>query len=168
MFNKLKSIFTGGEKAPQESAPTERIFTDAEAQAIDIAHKAVHVQLMLGRAGIEGDASCKIYRERQVTPWVIGYMVGILDDATRCTERRDHADFDVVLLFLKLHFAADVLPFATNLFLAVQVAMRDGTDWKSIVTNYRAGAQAGFETMPRNEGEAPKMALYHFLTGEGV
>lgn len=176
MFNKIKKLFTGSEQAqPQQqqqgrerNANGEPLFTDAEAEAIKIARKAVLFQLHMAGIGAEGDNAHKFNQPRHVTPWIIGYMVGVMDYATRCTEQRAHADFDVLRLFYALTFAPELMGTVAATFQRVQDALRTGNDPEGEAAQYRTGAQTGFATFPREDNDAPKLGLYHHLKGENT
>lgn len=174
MLNKFKKLFTGSVKAQQpaqqqgreRNANGEPLFTEAEAQAIQIARKAVFFQLHMAGIGEEGDPLHKFNQPRHVTPWIIGYMVGVLDYATRCTEDRAHADFDVLRMFYALTFAPELMRTVAATFERAQDALRAGNDPDGDAAQFTAGAKAGYNTHPRDPNGAPQLGLYNNLKGE--
>jgi len=166
MFNGIKKLFTGGAKAPQQSAP-EYLFTEAEAQALKIANGAVSAQLMLTA---EGRAAGKISNIEHVTPWTVGYMIGVLDYATRITSTAQYARFETASLFLDIVFDKDnkeISQRAAALLMTCQHAMHTGEDPFLHGKHYVEGGKAGYETLPRTEDEPPKLALWHALKNGG-
>lgn len=173
MLNKIKNLIAGRTQpqqpqARERNANGEPLFTDAEAAALGMARKAAGIQIHMGRACAENDPHFKLNQPRHVTPWIIGYMVGLMDYSTRLHEQRAHADFDVLKLFYSMTFAPELIGTVAATFQRVQDALRTGEDPEGEAAQYRAGAQAGFNTFPRAGRDTPIQALYHHLTGQSI
>lgn len=141
MFNKLKSLFSGSKPV---AAPQEHIFTDAEATVIKLAHDPIHMQIMLANSMRDG----KISLENQITPWVIGYLCGFLDQVTQRVEKKQHAEYETMKLFLDYHFTPDLHQKMWACYIgATSLSNKKDSPLYPVYEDFLNGARAGFGFM---------------------
>ncbi|EPA7327811.1 TPA: hypothetical protein O9O01_004554 [Escherichia coli] len=173
MFKSIKKMFTGDKAEQQPQQPQgfqplwkpDHVFTDAEFKAIEIAHKPVFNQIAVSNA--RGDTAI-IQDEKAISPWVIGYMVGILDQVTQRIEGKQHAALETMAFFVDYHFAPELRPKVWGCYFAAQsMAGKPNEPFYPMYESFIEGAQAGYECFPNQEHGAPKLALYWALNNGG-
>ena len=167
MLNKLRTFFSPKKPQPQQSEKDDLIFTEKEVIAVKYAHNLITTQMLMGNVFKEGEKEYVFNDAKHVTPWVIGYLAGILDYSIQSTGAGEHARFELQQFFISLHFSSA---------LKKEVAVVDslchsdmsGKDTGGFCPNYGkdyiAGAQAGFNTPPSAERDTPKLELYWYLS----
>lgn len=138
MFKWILSKFFKQPSAVSDS----RRFNEGEVKVIKTAHEVVLAQIMLCTSVTERGL---IADSEVVTPWVVGYMVGTLDYASRVVLNEPHTDIDIIALFLESHFSPKQSKAAIATFVAAQDAMKSGDDMFMIGAKYIEGARAGYQ-----------------------
>lgn len=141
-----------------------RRFTEGEVKVIKIAHEVVLSQLLLCTSVTERGL---IANREVVTPWVVGYMIGTLDYASRQILNEPHTDFDIVALFIETHFSPKQQKTAFAIFIAAQDAMKTGSDPFMSGAHYIEGAKAGYQQFDDEDKSSTYMPLVEALMNSG-
>ncbi len=167
MFNKLRSLFSSKKTHSKQSPINELLLTDEEVKAVEYAHNCILIQMISGGAIKEGDTKSVFHDAKYITPWIIGYLAGILDYSIRATGAGEHARYELQQFFIFLHFAPELEKEVSAVNLLSHAAM-SGKDTGGFAPHYGedyiAGAQAGFDTPPNVERDTPKLELHWYLS----
>lgn len=160
MFKWISSRFFKQSSAVSKN----RRFTEGEVKVIKIAHEIVLSQIVLctsvTKRGLIADRDV-------VTPWVVGYMVGTLDYASRQIMNASHTDFDVIALFIESHFSPKQEKTAFAMLIAAQDAMRTGSDPFMSGAHYIEGAKVGYQQFDDEINSPTYMPLVQALMNSG-
>ncbi|HHN8279446.1 hypothetical protein ABN069_21975 [Providencia rettgeri] len=167
MLNKLRAFFSPKAPQPQQSGNDSLILTDKEVIAVKYAHNVITTQMLMGDVFKEGGKEYVFSEDKYVTPWVIGYLAGILDYSIQSTGAGEHARFELQQFFIHLHFSSALREKVDVVDLICHSDM-SGKDTGGFCPNYGkdyiAGAQAGFNTPPSTERDTPKLELFWYLS----
>lgn len=167
VFNKLRSLFSSKKVQPKQAQKNELILTDDEVKAVEYAHNCIVVQMISGGVISEGDSKYVFRDTKYVTPWIVGYLAGILDYSIRATGAGEHARYELQQFFIFLHFSPELEKEVSVVYFLSHAAM-SGKDTSEFAPyygeDYIAGAQAGFDTPPNVERDTPKLELHWYLS----
>lgn len=141
----LKGLF--GKKTPVKFSQYGReldqngksLFSDQDAQVINQAHNLLNMQIMLS-----GSGRVSIDSEEEITPWVCGYITGVLDGTLQAMTGKKNADFELWELFLGLHFTNDMRSKAFACALACQIVAEEDDLFNPMFKEYVEGAKTGY------------------------
>ena len=167
MLNKLRTFFSSKKSQPQQSKKYDLTLTDKEAIAVKYAHNIITTQMIMGDIFKEGEKEYVFNDAKHVTPWIIGYLAGILDCSIQLAGAGEHARFELQQFFISLHFSSELEKEVSIVDLLCHSVM-SGKDAGGFCPNYGddyiAGAQAGFNTPSNAERNSPKLELYWYLS----
>lgn len=168
MLNKLRSFLTL-KKQPQQPQTNELILTDKEVKAVEYAHRCIFIQMITSGVIEETDTEFVFRDVKHVTPWIIGYLAGILDHYIRAIGIGEHARYEVHQFFINLHFSPELQKEVSIVYFLINTVM-SGKDTNLFNQDYGkeyiAGAQAGFDTPSNAERDTPKLELYWYLSND--
>lgn len=161
MFNKLKSLLGSRKQQahPKHLENPERynetgqyLFNETEINTFKMAHEGVHIQILLANGMKDG----KISNEKQITPWIIGYLCGFLDQVTQRVERKEHADYEMMEMFLNYHFMQELHGKMWACYIAATSMRGKETDpFYPMHEDFLSGAREGFGFMHKEGNELP-------------
>lgn len=167
MLNKLRAFFSSKKPKHKQSKKHDLILTDKEVIAVEYAHNFVITQMFMGGVLKEGENEYVFHDTKYVTPWIIGYLAGILDYSIQSTGAGKHARLELQDFFISLHFSLELEKEVAIVNLNCHAEMsgkNTGGFCLNYGDNYVAGAQAGFNTPPNAERDTPKLELYWYLS----
>lgn len=164
MFNKLKSLLIGNnphvhpkhlENPERYNEAGQYLFNEAECNTFKMAHEGVHMQILLGNGMKDG----KISNEKQITPWIIGFLCGFLDQVTQRVERKGHADFEMMEMFLNYHFSQELNAKMWACYIAAtSMRGKESDPFYPMYEDFLSGAREGFGYMVDGSSKLPELA----------
>lgn len=152
MFKKIKRLF---EKKTQAI-----VFSDAEVNAVKIAHSPVFTQISMAYDTPESPGT--INNKKHITPWVIGYMNGTIDCAIQKTTGENSASFELLRFFLEYHFTVELHQELWACYISTtHLSDKPNDPFYPIYEDFLLGARVGFETLSSG---TPSFDLFRELT----